>query len=251
MWHFFPISLNRHNFTLLAKRDGGNNGGGEGKNICKCFFSTRGINFVSHERTRASKSKTFARVHVRMCVHTCTHRATRHETGRGGERRRTWDAIVWASGTCPWLQESAMSYTPTYRMPRRRNAPLAPAGFTCGFPEGEGEGEGEGERWNGVRGNPTLRRSLTRRPSRRKLRACARQWPSDPVSFSLESPLLYRQRLRILANPQDPACIVGFAKNCPANFFSPLFLHSNAQLSKSSLFSLLMKVVIFRMKIIN
>lgn len=32
-------------------------------------------------------------------------------------RQRTRNSTVWASGTCPWLRKSAMSYTPTYRTP--------------------------------------------------------------------------------------------------------------------------------------
>lgn len=172
-----------------------------GKKFLQIFlFNTKGINFVSHtsERERANR---------RSHVYTYTHRVDaeqRDTTRREGVRRWTWDAIVWASGTCPWLQESAMSYTPTYRIPRRRNAPLAPAGFACGSPEEEGEGRGteggrRGERWNGVRGNPTLRRSLTRRASRRKLRACASAVTFWSRFFPSRESSLVPQRFHILA----------------------------------------------------
>lgn len=101
-----------------------------------------------------------------------------------------------------------MSYTPTYRMPRRRNAPLAPAGFACGASDEpkaprmkEEEGGRRGEYWDGVRGNPTLRRSLTRRASRGN---CALVLSNDLLIpfLSLESPFSVSvpQRFCILAS---------------------------------------------------
>lgn len=112
-----------------------------------------------------------------------------------------------------------MSYTPTYRMPRRRrrrNAPLAPAEFACGAsdePKAPQE-KRRGEYWDGVRGNPTLRRSLTRSEHQEETaRARALVLGNDLIPFlSLES-ILSRYPYRSVfasSRPTGPTvCTVG------------------------------------------
>lgn len=217
------------------------------------LFNTKGINFVSHtnERERANR---------RSHVYTYTHRVgaeQRDTTRREGVRRWTWDAIVWASGTCPWLQESAMSYTPTYRIPRRRNAPLAPAGFARGGGEGDGGGtEGEALERGARESDPP---AIFNEASIKKetARLCLGSDLLIPF-LSLERVLSCTAAFSHPRAPRDPARTVGLRtlpRIAPRIFSFPLHpsfpsFYKMLNYRKVPSFFLLVKFVIFKLRAI-